>query len=184
MNPILNFFAFQAGWFACVLGAANGRPWVGVLVTLLVVGLHLRCAKRPVPELKLMAAALVMGLLLDSILVANGWLTYSAGMIGAGLAPYWILALWVLFASTLNVSMRWLRGRPVLALAMGALGGPLSYLAGARLGAVQFAQGPAPFVALAVGWAVAMPALAWLAEQLDGVRAVRHESFLNGAGAG
>jgi hypothetical protein len=35
-----NFVAFQTGWFACVLGAANGMPWLGVIVAVLVVGWH------------------------------------------------------------------------------------------------------------------------------------------------
>ncbi|MEK9940662.1 MAG: DUF2878 family protein, partial [Methylotenera sp.] len=32
---IINFVLFQLAWFACVLGAANSQPWLGVGVTLL-----------------------------------------------------------------------------------------------------------------------------------------------------
>ncbi len=45
-RTLVNFVAFQAGWFACVLSAANGRPWLGVLVVGLIVALHLRTARR------------------------------------------------------------------------------------------------------------------------------------------
>jgi hypothetical protein len=51
----------------------------------------------------------------------------------------------------------------------GAIGGPLSYWAAARLGAVQFVHPPALVAALAVVWAVAMPLCMLLAIKLDGV---------------
>ena len=59
-----NFITFQLGWFACVLGAANGMPWIGPAVCLPILALHLAWAARPVAEINLMAAALVFGLLL------------------------------------------------------------------------------------------------------------------------
>ena len=32
MRVAYNFVASEAGWFACVLGAAHGKPWIGPLV--------------------------------------------------------------------------------------------------------------------------------------------------------
>ena len=75
--------------------------------------------------------------------------------------------MWALFGTTLNVSLRWMRGRPVIAVLFGALGGPLSFWAGQRLGAVQI-TGPWTGVAvLAVGWALILPLLLHLAGRLD-----------------
>jgi hypothetical protein len=71
--------------------------------------------------------------------------------------------MWALLATTLNVSMRWLHGRPWSAAAFGALGGPLAYWAGARLGAVEIPDVAAALTAQAIGWAVMMPALMALA---------------------
>ena len=74
----------------------------------------------------------------------------------AGLAPYWMLSLWIVFATTLNHSLRWLMNRPVAAALAGAIGGPLAYLAGAKLGALSIVT-PAvtlPFIALL--WTPAM----------------------------
>lgn len=169
MNLALNFIAFQLGWFACVLGAANGLPWLGPIVVLAAVGLHLARALRPLPELRLVVYAMLLGLGVDSLLLATGWLSYPSGMWLPGLAPYWIVAMWGLFATTLNLSLGWLRGRPLLAAVTGAVGGPLSYLAGQKLGGIELlAPGPA-LIALAVAWGVAMPLLAGLAARLDGV---------------
>ena len=72
----------------------------------------------------------------DSFLVAAGWVTYKAGLFSDYLAPYWIITMWMLFATTLNVSMRWLRGKPWLAAFFGCFGGPTTYLAGQKLGGI------------------------------------------------
>lgn len=170
MKLLVNFAAFQVGWFACVLGAANALPWLGPVVVAAVVALHLATARRPLPELFLVLAAMVVGLLVDSLLLATGWLRYSVGLWLPGLAPYWIITMWALFATTLNVSMGWMSGRPVLAVLMGAAGGPLSYLAGEKLGAIELTQPAHALTALAFAWAIAMPLLMWLSARFDGVR--------------
>jgi hypothetical protein len=167
MNLAINFLAFQFGWFACVLGAAHGMPWLGPVAVLLAVLLHLRLIKRPRNELKLIACAMVLGLLLDSILLASGWLDYPSGSWLPGIAPYWLISMWALFATTLNVSMKWMRGRPALAVVMGAIGGPLSYLAGQKLGAMSFNDPVFALTGLAVAWSLAMPLLVALAVRFD-----------------
>lgn len=164
----LNFIAFQAAWFACVLGGANDRALAGTMVVGAVIGLHLALARRPVPEALLIAVAAVIGLVWDSWLVTFGLMSYSTGSLAPGLAPYWIVAMWALFATSLNLSMAWLKGRPWLAALFGAVGGPLAYLAGARLGGLQM---PDPVLALgvqALGWAVLLPVLTSLAARLNG----------------
>ena len=164
----LNFIAFQVAWFACVLGGANDRVLAGTMVVGAVIGLHLALAQRPLPEALLVAVAAVIGLVWDSWLVALGLMSYPTGNIAPGLAPYWIVAMWALFATSLNLSMAWLKGRPWLAALFGAVGGPLAYLAGERLGGLQM---PDPVLALgaqALGWAVLLPMLTRLATRLNG----------------
>lgn len=61
-------------------------------------------------------------------------------------------------------ALHWLAHRPALAVAVGAVGGPLAYLAGARLGAVTLRPTEAgALVAIALEWAVALPLLLFLA---------------------
>ncbi|MEL7185197.1 MAG: DUF2878 domain-containing protein [Pseudomonadota bacterium] len=168
MAIFVNFAAFQLGWFSAVIGAAKGMPWVGPLVIAVALLLHLRRAERPVEELGLALAAAVLGTWFDSALVAMGWVGYSSGQLHAMIAPYWIVAMWVLFATTLNLSLRWLRGRAWLAAIVGAISGPLTYVAGSRLGAMEFLNAEAALIALAIGWAVMLPALVALGTRLDG----------------
>lgn len=168
MPLLANVIAFQLGWFACVLGAAWGLPWAGTGIALAIVGWHLTRAIRPRAELALVLIAAGIGALWDSLLPALGWIAYPNGVLIAGTAPHWMVALWILFATTLNVSLAWLKGNLWLAAGFGAVGGPLAYFGGAQLGALAFVEPTAALVALAIGWALLTPALVMVARRYDG----------------
>lgn len=168
-----NFLLFQTGWFACVLGAAQGYPWIGAVVAAAIVGWHVLRAGQPQQEINLIVSVMILGALWDSLLVLFGWIAYSSGTLVPGAAPYWIVALWALFATSLNVSLRWLKQRLLWAALLGAIAGPLSYWAAARLGAAQFVEPLYIVTALAVGWALIMPALMLLSRCYDGIDAPR-----------
>ena len=157
---LLNIILFQLGWFACVLGAANGYAREGAIVAALSVALHIARAPRPKREAMLALAAALLGLLFESALVWAGWVRVEEGI-------YWLVALWALFATTLNESLRMLQTRPWIAALFGAVGGPLAYYAGARMGALDFVQPAAMLAALAVGWAAATPLLLSVARRLN-----------------
>lgn len=168
MSPVLvNFIAYQVAWFACVLGGAHGLPWVGVGVTAVAIAIHLALVPTPGRDALLILAVAAVGALWDGLLVGFGLLEYPSGLVLPWLAPVWIIAMWAGFATTLHVSMRWLLGRWWLATLFGALGGPLAYYAGMRLGAVYFPDPVAALVVLAGGWAILMPLACWLAIRLD-----------------
>jgi hypothetical protein len=164
---VVNVALFQLGWFACVLGAAHGYAREGALVALAIVAAHVALAARPTRELALVAAAAATGAVADSLLAASGWLRYDVGVLVEGTAPYWIVAMWALFAITLNVSMRALRSRLWLGALLGLVGGPAAYYAGAKLGALMLVQIVPALAALAVGWALATPMLLALALRLE-----------------
>ena len=172
MQVLINFIAFQFGWFSSVLGAARDMPWLGPVVFLAVAAIHLKQARRPELELGLVIACGVIGAWFDSLLVATGWVTYPSGQFSQFMAPYWIITMWMLFATTLNSSMGWLRGRPLLAIVLGGVAGPASYYAGQKLGGIVFVEFWPAIAALAVGWALVMPFLMILAERLDGFQPV------------
>lgn len=115
-----------------------------------------------------MLLSLGLGLVFDSLLVWQGWLQYSSGIVFSNVAPYWIVALWGLFATLLNISLRWMRGRWFIAAVFGAIGGPAAYYGGLRLGALEFGNMPAGLLALAIGWAVLTPLLLALSSHFDG----------------
>ena len=118
MSWLGNLIAFQLGWFACVLGGAEGWPWLGTAVALLLIVAHLARAAVPFLELALVLSVGLVGAALDSLLVILGLLHYPSGTLIEGMAPQWIVAMWMLFATTLNITLRWLKGT-------GPRGGPL-----------------------------------------------------------
>jgi hypothetical protein len=170
-SMLANAVLYQAGWFACVLGAAHGRPWIGAVAALAIVAWHLARASDPRRELALVAASAIVGLAFETALVQSGWVRFPNGVLLEGTAAYWMVALWALFATTLNVSLRSFRARPGLGAALGALGAPAAYYAGARLGALEMTSLGAALAAVAVGWALIAPALLAAARRLDGYAA-------------
>lgn len=171
MSPaifFLNLLLFQAGWFAGVFGTASGLPWTGVAVAAAVAGWHLWRALRPWQELKLLLLAVALGAAFETALVQLGWLRFDGGALAIGTAPVWMVALWSNFATTLNVSLRALRERLLIAAILGAVGAPAAYYAGGQLGAVEFGEPAMALAAIAVGWAVMTPVLFVAARRFDG----------------
>jgi len=166
---LVNAVVFQIAWLLSVIGGAQQMPWLGPIAALVAFALHLRAARKPFEEVLLVVSCALIGASFDSILVAAGWVTYKAGLFSDYFAPYWIITMWMLLAMTLNVSMRWLRGKPKLAALLGFYGGPTSYFAGQALGGIVLTNQIAALTALAVGWAIMMPLLMWLSENLDGM---------------
>ena len=164
-----NFVVFEAAWFACILGVAHGRPLWGTAAVAAAIAWHVAISARPATELTLAGLLGVIGLLAESLVVAQGHVAYPAGQPVAWLAPYWMVALWAEFAIALNVTLRWLKRRPALALVLGAVFGPLSFLGGVRLGGARFIDEGAALVTLAALWAVLMPLVMALSDRFDGV---------------
>ena len=163
---LINLALYQVGWFACVLGAASGHAWAGAGLALVLVAMHLLLVRDRRREAQLLLAAGALGLVLDSLQLNLGVFRYPSGTPWAGLAPPWIVVLWLQFATLLHFGLRWLAGRYRLAALLGFVGGPLSFWAGERMGAIEFAA-PSAYLALACVWAAAMPTLVWLGDRLE-----------------
>lgn len=137
---LVNFALFQLAWFACVFGAASGRAALGAGVALALLAIHFAwCTADRRADASLIVAAVAFGAVADSSLLALHRVEYAAPL-GENVAPLWILTLWAWFAATQMHSMTWLQARPLAAIVLGLVGGPLSYLAGERMGALRFVE--------------------------------------------
>jgi hypothetical protein len=163
MALALNFIGFQIGWFVCVIGAAQEQALLAVIGALVIVVFHL-LRNNSYSELYIILAAMLIGFIWESLLLTSGWLSYDLVGESSLFAPIWLVAMWALFATTINLSMAWLKNRWLLASVMGALFGPLAFVAGEKLGAVQLIDRPLALLALALGWACLMPLMLWLAD--------------------
>jgi len=168
-RQLANFLVFQLAWFAAILGAAHGVPAWGSAAVGAAIAWHVAVSARPSVEAKLVAFACLLGFAIETVSVQSGWLAYPSGQPDPHLPPYWLVGLWGLLAIALNVTLRWLKRKPLLAAALGAVLGPLSFVSGAHLGGARFIDAPAALALLACSWAIAMPVLMALSDRFDGV---------------
>ncbi len=156
---LANVLGYQAVWFVCVGGASSGLAWPGIIASLVFAIATLAFAGRPAADLRTLAFVLPLGFMIDSLLVASGWISYAPAGPSQFLAPAWIAAIWLAFAFTLNHSLAFLRPHRALSALLGLAGGPLAYWgASTAFGVIELAQ-PAPMTLAVVGlcWAVLLP---------------------------
>lgn len=158
---LIDIVGFQLVWFACALGAASGTSIPGIAAAVAFIAVHLMGSARAAAMLRMIAAAGLCGLLAESLLVATGLIRHSAPWPSELIAPAWLVALWMAFGATVGTMGRMLGRRPLPAAAVvGALLGPVSYIAGAGLGALMLAEPrSASLIGIATIWAVALPFL-------------------------
>jgi hypothetical protein len=157
MKSLQNLVLFKLGWVACILFAAAGQPLLSILSVALVAGIHLARVAVPAKEALFLLIAGLLGLVWESIVVNTGLLEY----IGTGgtdwVAPAWIVAMWVLFGTTINHGLSWLKRHWVLSFSFGLFGGPMAFYAGSKMGAVQFTDTILALGVLGAGWAILLP---------------------------
>jgi hypothetical protein len=176
-RTLVNLVLYEAGWFGCVLAAADGRPVLALAAVLLSAAVHVALAADRSRELALMMAAAVLGGIVDSVTVRLGVLRFAAPLGPEGMAPVWVVGMWAQFAIVFRFCLAWMSGRYWSGALLGAVGGPLSFVAGARLGAVELLPPLGRSVTLlAVLWALALPTLLLCADRL-GPRGSRAGSY-------
>ena len=124
MNRVVtNLILFKLGWVACVMLAASGKPLLATLAVALVASLHLLSVPVVVKEALLLMAAAFIGLGWETLLVSTGLVQYPTVAATGAIAPHWIVAMWVLFATTVNHGLRWVKKH----WAVSVLAGPCSF---------------------------------------------------------
>ncbi len=159
---LVNAALYQAGWFACVLGAAGRHGAAGAAIAAGLVGVHVVLSTDRRRDLGVMAVALALGVATEAGQIAGGTYASLGGAPPAGLPPAWLLLLWVQFGTTFRYGFHPVTTGALRAALFGAVGGPLAFLAGEALGAVVLRRPLAGSLAsLAAGWALAMALVAF-----------------------
>jgi hypothetical protein len=161
---VLNVIGFQMVWLVCVIGAGRGTWWPGLIVAAVFAVLTLAFAPERQRDLRTLSIALPAGFAMDSILVQSQCLQFASPYPIPGLAPIWIMALWLGFALTLNHSLRSIYAKALPTFLFGLLGGPIAYgIASLRFEAMSI-QGGTLQCAIWVGlvWGFGLSAIRWL----------------------
>lgn len=164
MNRFLNALGFQIGWWACVAGVGLGLEIPALVLCSVLVSVHLFFSSMRWVEVKLALMACAVGVVIDTALQYALVIDFY-GWALAPLSPFWLWMLWVLFALTLNTSLSFLKQAPLILSALaGLVFGPLTYIAGAQLGAASFDKTWPHVIMLGVTWMFALPALVRMAQ--------------------
>lgn len=166
---LINAIAFQLAWFAALYGGILNSYALALLPAFAAAIWHIYGVGKQIRgEIALIFAVLALGFAIESAFIALSAIIYiGAPLLGFG-PPLWIMAMWLAFATLPNGCLNWLKSRSILQFILGGLSGPLSYLAGAKLGAARL--GEPIFQSLAVigiGWAIALPIIFWMGDRLS-----------------
>lgn len=165
----VKFVLFQIVWLCCALGAAHGWSAPGIGSALVLVAVHLATATLRLQAVLTTLVAGCFGFVAESLLLVADLVRYATPWPAQGLAPAWLVALWLAFASTFEPTRRMLGpGAVALSGLLGLVLGPVSYIAGERLGALAFSQ-PAwrGWLAVSLVWGVAYATLIALDQRLE-----------------
>lgn len=179
VRKAINFMLFQAGWYALVKAAAAGHAERGMLAGAAIVAYEICFGGNPRGRIiVLLLAAGAIGFTVDSAHILLGVFQVPGPLPFGHLCPLWLVMLWMVFATTLRSSTSWMAGRYIAGSLLGAIGGPLSYWAGAKLGAATLQTPPAfSLIPLAISWALTTPLIIWLADRLIPLKVSRLEAI-------
>lgn len=150
LAKVLNALGFNACWLGLVV---FGDRFIAIAIVWIALHLMMTANKRA--ELLFLLTVAALGITIDICLTLVQFFTFSAPSL---IIPNWLIALWFCFAATLNVSLSFLNNSLIRQLLVGGLIAPLSYLAGAKLGAVELNLGSTfSYLVLATVWALLMP---------------------------
>ena len=165
---IINIISFEIGWFACVLGAAHEYFWLGPIVVAGLMILHFYLHKNWTSEIQLFTLCLLIGFAFDSLFIWLGIYEPKRGWLPYPLTTIWLVAMWVNFALTMNVSLRRLQSFLIGAAVLGAAAGPLAYFGGHKLQALQIVDSlSVNLFFISLGWAIITPLLFYLARIIN-----------------
>jgi len=151
LSKIINVVLYQVGWFCCVLGGANGYPFGGALAAMALLVVHVLLSDTRTTEIRLLLSACVLGVVVDSLQQAAGLFSFKVDPRWPLWLPLWVFVIWAQFATLFRFALYWLSGRYLLGALFGAVGGPLAYWGGIRVGVAEFGGSP-PLALIVLLW--------------------------------
>lgn len=166
LNPnllkVINLVWFQCIWWLLIL--FQSQAVIGVL---LLMAIWLWLTPKVRSDAVLILTIMLIGMLVDSTLMTFGVFIFES-YANHLVIPFWLVLLWGAYAGTLQHSMSMFEGRPWLCVVAGAVAAPLSYLGGAKLGAVEFGFTTlTTALVLALVWSVIFPLSFIIARRID-----------------
>lgn len=122
---------FNATLFALVSSGLITLGNAFIPFALIGLHLHLSLSRSFIAEVRALALVSLIGLTSHLLLSVSGVLIFNG-------TPYWLVLLCLVFATTVNHSLRWLSNVRYARLLAGLILAPAVYLVAAHFGAVRF----------------------------------------------
>ena len=169
---IYNILGFKVCWWACVLGAVSNQKYLGPILVLIYLFIHLyiMSAELRKSEIQLLLFAAILGTFVDTLLLNFGFLSYAGAYNNISyIAPLWITAMWVGFTATLNTAFKKIIKKYYIQAVLGLIFGPIAYITGNGLNAIFFNsnynQNLILFI-IAIAWGISFPLLCWMSNKI------------------
>ena len=164
---IYDIIGFKLCWVLCAFSTKWEQPYLGPIVTLLFLLIHLAIVKFNDKDIKIISLAILIGLIVDSLFFRFGLIVYEGGVLANfKIAPLWILSMWGGFAATLLYSLNSIKNRYMVSGLIGLIGGPVSYNAGVQIGSIEINE-PLGYIMLAITWGAIIPCLFYVINNLE-----------------
>ena len=160
-NQIIGTLLFMAGVFACYIGALQQRPWLGMVVVFVILGIDLFQHKQLiVPKLKLVAVVTIAAALIETLLILTS--VYSVAPFSRllnfqSIVPIWILALWINFSVRVISYLVFTRGKHLINALLGIIFAILIFRSGHRFGLIELNHGIYSLIIVALAWGIFVP---------------------------
>ena len=136
-RSVFRAVAFNVIWLLTIQLAAYGQAiWAtlpGLVYGIILLSQHNKSMRKYLIQWACLGLAL--GIISESIIIYNEVLgSVNHSNIGH---PLWLLSLWIALFMLLPLELDKILNSPILAVSFGMIGGPFSYLSGAKLGAMK-----------------------------------------------
>ena len=166
-NIVLNVVGFYVCWWLTILGAIFKYYFIGPLVTIIFVAMHLYKIANHKREDIFLIISFLLGLFIESLLFNFNIIIHEGILTKYNLAPLWSVTLWVCFGSTLFHSFKWLSKQYIISSLLGIFSAPLIYLSMESVGVVSFGYDKI-YVAIytAILWGFFIPLFIFISDKI------------------
>ncbi|MBL7114720.1 MAG: DUF2878 domain-containing protein [Kiritimatiellae bacterium] len=160
---------FQILWIALVISAGSHWSITVTIATPLIAALQLKLFRNTFTKsIVFVMLTVCIGMIMDTFLTLVGIIDPARNVIPFPFPPLWLIGLWIAFATFMKTTLTYLCDKPATQWCIGAIGGPLAYWSGARLGAIELhAHIILSLVVLALAWGCVCVVCFSLLKRLD-----------------
>ena len=158
---LFHLIAYYVAWFSCITLAARDYVWLSSLIVIICVLLQIYWQYEIQHKTRglwyLIGLIVFISTLIDSLLIFNGVIIYTANPFAPYITSPWMITIWVSFAVILYATLEKLFNHLIILGLLSFLGFALAYAVGAKMGAAIFSYGYKTTFLIGAIWLILLP---------------------------